>query len=106
MEADYSGVQSKIFRVVAADAFHVKLFPTVTVFGVRRISILFPQRSYVRFILQITGIDAGARSIKIPLDAISPGRFDGLQIHQRIIANDLRLVALDEADAAHISRSE
>ena len=89
---------------MAADAFHVKLLPAVAVFSIRRISILFPQGSHVRFILQVTRIDARARCIKIALDAISSCRFDRLQIHQRIIANDLGLVAFNEPDATHVSR--
>src|SRR6266436_436912 len=102
MKPHHPRVQSKIFGVVTADAFHIELLPTIAVFRVGRICVLFLQRSDIRVLLFETGIDARARSIEVTLDSILSSGFDRMQIHERAIAHDLGLVTLDKSDPAHV----
>src|SRR6185369_8523372 len=57
VKADRPRVETKVFGVVAADALHVELLPTVTVFRVRRVSLFFLERRDVGVLLTIARID-------------------------------------------------
>src|SRR5688500_663032 len=102
MEPHDARVETEVFRVVTANSFHVELFPAVTVFSISRLRVFFSSRCDVRVVLFLALIDAGAPSVKITSDAIDSRRFDGMQIDQRVVANDDGFVGFDKADAAHV----
>ena len=60
MEAHDPRVQSKIFAVVTAHAFHIEFLPAVSVFGVGRVSIFLFERSDIGIFLFVTGINTRA----------------------------------------------
>src|SRR5215468_4042821 len=80
MEPDYPGIEAEVFPVMAADALHVQLLPSITVFCIGRIGILFSQGSYVGFSLAISRIYTGARGIQVPSYAVYAGGFDSVHV--------------------------
>src|SRR6185369_5723839 len=80
VKPDDARVQAEVFGVVTADALHVELLPTVTVFGVGRVRVFFSERTDVSFALLVTRIDARARSVEITFDAVETRRFDRVEI--------------------------
>src|SRR5689334_25417269 len=102
MKPDDARVESEIVSVVTANALHVKLLPTVAVFGIRRICVFLAQRRDVCFLLLVSRIDTRARRVEITLDAIYTRSFDRVEIDERAVANDGGPVVLDETDAAHV----
>src|SRR5205085_8953621 len=96
-------VETEVFAVVTANTFHVELLPAVTVLGFGGVRVFFSQRRDVGLFLPVAGINAGARSVEITLDAVAARGFDRVEIDKRVVADDDGLIVLDETDAAHVS---
>src|SRR5713101_5057401 len=67
VESDYSRFQAEILHVMAADALHIELLPSISVFRVGWVGVFLLQRRHGGVFLQVARIDASARSVQVPL---------------------------------------
>src|SRR5256885_183060 len=78
------------------------LAPAMPGRGVGRVRALFLERGDVGLVLEVTRVDASGRRIEQPLDAMHARRVQRMDVDQHVVAADLGLVGMDEADAAHV----
>src|SRR5207237_1632815 len=103
-EADELCYQARMYAVAPAATFANQLFPTVSCFGLGRISDLFLHRHTMDFSLTVIGINAGGRGIEITLDSILAGSFQCVNVNERIVMKDLGVFTGNETHAAHMGR--
>ena len=90
---------------MAARTLHVQFFPTIPVFSIGGIGILFPQWLNVGAPLQVPGVNTCARGKKKPLNPTATRRLDRMDVDHGAVADDLGFVTFDKADPSHL-RSE
>ncbi len=102
VEAGNTDLHAVIFRVVLAELFREELFPAVSLFGVRRVGVLFPQWGDLGDALAILRIDAGRGREKEALHAVEPAGFEHVGVDKDVVASNIGVVVANVADASHI----
>src|SRR6185312_10099005 len=87
---------------MAANSLHVEFLPTITILSVSRISIFFFEWCHIGVLLQVAGVDAGARSEEVAFHITLMRRFNRVHVDERTITDYFSLVRLYEANASHI----
>src|SRR5712691_9713564 len=104
VEADRPGLEAEVVGVVAAHPLGVELLPAIAVLGAGRVGVFFLERRDVGLVLEVARVDAGRRRVEEPGDAVDARRIQRVDVDQHVVAADLGLVGMDEADAAHVRR--
>jgi hypothetical protein len=102
VEPDDAGLHPELIGVVLAEPLADQLLPAIGVLGVGRVGVLLLQGGHVRVRLQVLGVDAGRGAVEVAGHALQPGRLDGVDVDEGVVAQDGGVVGGDEAHAAHV----
>jgi len=96
-----SGLETEVLTEVAAHALGEQFFPSVTILGQGGIGIGLFESGNMVFLLLLTVVNTGGRSIKKPFNARLFGRHAQMRIDQHG-DHAQSLIVLDEAHASHV----
>ena len=95
-------LERELRRVVPAQQLAEQLLPAVGILRGRRERVLLAEPGDVRAKLQVLGIDARRRREQHAPHALLLRRVDRVEVDQRVVAKDRRVVRRDVTHAAHV----
>src|SRR5205807_6538646 len=104
VEEQDAGREPEILPVISAQLFGKQLLPSVTGFGIGRISVLLSQCSYIGVLLLALSVYAGGGRKKKFADLVRLAGLDHVGIDQDVVAGNVRMGCGNVSNAAHVSR--
>ena len=92
MKAHRARFQTVVLGIVHAQTLGDELFPAIGILGLRGIGIFLFERCDIGIQLQIFGIHTRRRCIQQALDLMQTRRLEHVQIDQRVIVQNLRVM--------------
>src|SRR5262249_33030929 len=104
VKAHYSGLYSVVLTIVRTESLGNQLLPTVSVLGLRRISMLLLERGNFDLSLAVFRVNAGRRGIEISLGTVGTRGLERVEANRRVVVQNACMVGGDKTHPSHISR--